>query len=103
MPRNIIRFLLVTSFLFFSEVHAAQKAADLGEVFGNIFLIEEHIRELVRVVCYVAASGLLLGAYVRYDKHRKSPVEAPLSSVAVMVFVAIVLILLAMIPIIVPN
>lgn len=71
----------------------------LGEVFGNLFYLVLNIRGLVRTVMLVTAVGLVMSAFIRYQKYKQNPVETPLSSVFLILLVAVVLVVLALIPI----
>lgn len=100
--KNIVRYSLFLLTLFLKDILAAYKApttdSGLGGVAANLFQAELNLHGIVKAICITAGAGLILGAVIRYKKHRKNPYEATLSSVVTNLVIGIVLILLAFIP-----
>lgn len=72
---------------------------DLGQMFAHMFYFVTNIRGLLRVIMFVTSAGLFMGAIIRFQKYRQNPVETPLSSVLLLLLVAILLLALAFVPI----
>jgi len=70
----------------------------LGEVAGNIFGIEMHVHDLLHIVCITAGAGMLMGALIKYNKHRQNPLEVTIGSIITNIIIGIALIVLAFVP-----
>jgi len=65
-----------------------------NSLFGNVL----DIRGIVRAVCIIAGSALILGSLFQYKKHRNNPSEVPLSTPIMTFLVGLGLIALSFIP-----
>lgn len=63
-------------------------------LFGNVM----NIRGMVRAICIIAGTALVLGSLFQYKKHRNNPSEVPLSTPIMTLIVGLALIALAFIP-----
>lgn len=72
---------------------------DVGGISSNLFSAVVGIRKIIHVLCLLTGTGLIMGAFVRYQTHRKNPVVAPLSAVFALLIAGIVVISLIFIPI----
>lgn len=113
MKRNFFSKLVLTFFLFLikpsamaissqstshSQPSPATDSVSLGNVAGNVFDIEMNVHEILKAVCLVSASALFLSALIKYKKHRSNPIEVPLSAAITNLIIALVLVVLAFIP-----
>ena len=96
------KLLFWFSLLSWLDVCAYNKGSAEPTGFGgiamNLFQAEMNLHGILKAICITAGVGLLLGAVMRYKKHRKNPYEATLSSVITNLVIGSLLILLAFIP-----
>jgi len=76
----------------------ASDSIGLGNVASNVVNIEMNVHEILKAVCLVSASALFLSALIKYKKHRSNPIEVPLGTVITNIIIALVLVVLAFIP-----
>lgn len=101
MSNMKIIFFKITIFWLLTIPTVLFAASDegLGDIAGNVVGVGENIYQFFRVVCIMASAGMLLGAVLKYQKHRKNPIIAKLSDVVMMVVISAALLVLAFIPV----
>lgn len=69
-----------------------------GEIADNVFGVEMSVGKLMKTVCIATGICLALFSIVQFMKHRKNPIETPLSTVIMTFLVGLALIGLSLIP-----
>ncbi len=100
MKKTLKKFygLAAVLYLFCFECFAA-KSSGFGEIAQNIHEPLGHLAQLIRLICLVAGSGLVIGAIVRFRQYRKNPVQTPLSGVIALLLAGLAVLSLVLIPI----
>lgn len=98
--KKIFNFVLAPVLILvamFSSV--AHSSTSIGTVAGNLFGVGMSIREVVRTVCIIAGSGLILASLIQYKKHRQNPIEATWGTIIFTFVSGVAIICLTFIPI----
>ena len=77
----------------------ADSSGSIGDIAGNIFGLGMTIRGVVKAVCIIAGSGLILASLLQYKKHRENPVETTWGTVIFTFVIGVAIICLSFIPI----
>lgn len=99
--KNII--LTLTLILFSPLTYAygyptTDEPTGLGLIAKNIFGAAMTVEKLIKTLCIATAAALILSAAFQYKKHRKNPVETPLSKVIMSLIIGLALLALSFIP-----
>ena len=73
-------------------------AQSLGDVATNILGPLTGASHIVKIICVVAGTGLILGSLMRYKAHRENPIEVRLGTPIAMLIAGLALILISLIP-----
>lgn len=83
------------------SVCLSAQANSLSDVANNLFGTVLNIREIIRVICMITGGAMVLSSFFRYRIHRRNPIEAPISSVILLLVAGVCVFGLAYIPILV--
>lgn len=97
--KKILKHALLIVLLLTEISSLAAKSAGFGEIAQNIHEPLNHLAQLIRLICLVAGSGLIIGAIVRFRQYRKNPVQTPLSGVIALLLAGLAVLSLVLIPI----
>ena len=90
---------MLASHLLIPAGKKADAAPGVGSAAGNIFVFGLDLIKMMRTVSIFTGIVMLLFSMQMYKKYRNNPVEVPLSTVFLLVFISIVLIVLPLIPV----
>lgn len=90
--------MLLFASCVFAGTTATQYHGGVGDIAKNVFGVGLDVREMIRTVCIIAGSVLLLFSLIQYKKHRDNPVEVSLGSVFFTLITGASLILLSFVP-----
>ena len=98
MKRGQFLWQLAVLCLLESQVSFAARSESLGDVANSISKPLQAMAGIIHIVCFVAAAGFLMGAFIRYMNHRRNPVETQLGSVIALLAAGLALLAVGFIP-----
>ena len=75
-----------------------KKESGIADIAANLFGFTKDIGQLFKVLAITTGVALVLFGIVQYNKHRKNPVETPISNVIMTIVIGLGLVALSFIP-----
>jgi hypothetical protein len=95
---GVVALIALGTIISFTAL-GVDSSASIGDIAGNVFGLGMTIRGIVRAVCIIAGSGLILASLLQYKKHRENPIETTWGTVIFTFVIGVAIICLSFIPI----